>query len=109
MLAVMLASIFTSQKLSEEEIERLLVKRCLTLPGRVGRWKGSFQWTTHMVKMEKMAAMEKKYNAIMNRYWISPDYYGSPVTTSTDGSVVQAFEEVWRRVRYGIFLAAGDS
>jgi MinD superfamily P-loop ATPase len=34
---------------------------------------------------------------------------GLPVTTYTDGSVVQAFEEVWRRVRYGIFLAAGDS
>ena len=70
--------------LTEEEIERLLVKRCLTLPGRVGRWKGSFQWTTHMVKMEKMEAMEKKYRAIMNRYWIPPDYYGSPRSTSTD-------------------------
>ncbi len=70
--------------LTEEEVERLLLKRCVTLAGRVGRWKGSFQWTTHMVKMEKMAAMEKKYRAIMNRYWISPDYYGSPVATPTD-------------------------
>ncbi|MEW6441460.1 MAG: FAD-binding oxidoreductase [bacterium] len=73
-----------TMNMTEDQIERLLLKRCLTLPGRVSRWKGSFQWTTHMVKLEKMAEMEKKYRALMNRYWISPDYYGSSLATTTD-------------------------
>jgi FAD/FMN-containing dehydrogenase len=76
--------LFETMNMTEEEANRVFFKRCYTAVGRVGRWKGSFQWTTHAVKMEKIAELEKKYRAIMNRYWISPDYYGSSLATTTD-------------------------
>ena len=75
---------FETMNKTEEQINRLLVKRCYTGPGRVGRWKGSFQWMAYAVKLEKVAELEHRYKAIMNRHWISPDYYGSPMATTTD-------------------------
>jgi len=78
------ALFFEAMDKSEEEINRYLLKRCYTGPGRVGRWKGSFQWLAYTVKLDKVAELEKKYRAIVNRYWIQPDYYGSPVATTTD-------------------------
>ncbi len=69
---------------TEEEVNRLLLKRCYTGPGRVGRWRGSFQWMAYVVKLEKLAELDARYKAIVNRYWVSPDYYGSPVATTTD-------------------------
>jgi MinD superfamily P-loop ATPase len=35
--------------------------------------------------------------------------HGQPVTAYVDGPVAEALEEVWRRVRDGIFFATGDS
>jgi len=75
---------FETMGKTEEEINRYLVKRCYTGPGRVGRWKGSFQWMAYVVKMEKVPELEKKYRAIVNRYWIPTDYYGSPLATTTE-------------------------
>lgn len=69
---------------TEEEVNRLLLKRCYTGPGRVGRWKGSFQWMAYVVKLEKIAQLEERYKAIVHRYWISPDYYGPSSATTTD-------------------------
>jgi len=75
---------FEAMEKDEPEINRCLLKRCYTGPGRVGRWKGSFQWMAYTVKMEKIAELERKYRAIVNRYWVPADYYGSPMATHSD-------------------------
>lgn len=69
---------------TEEEINRCLVKRCYTGPGRVGRWKGSFQWMAYTIKMENAVEFERKFRAIVNRHWIPTDHYGSHLATTTE-------------------------
>ena len=75
---------FEAMEKDEQEINRCLLKRCYTGPARVGRWKGSFQWMAYTVKLEKIAELERKYRAIVNRYWVPADYYGSPLATHSD-------------------------
>jgi len=82
---------FEAMGMDEKEANRLLLKRMYTA-ARVGWWRGSFQWMAYTVKMEKMAELNRKFKAITNRYWVSPDYYGSPVATTTETALQGPFQ-----------------